>query len=168
MREIEKDEYVKLLENSITGETDFTPELKTMGTVGKIIDFDGKGNLQTQLTRAELDNITASIMKPDKHPIAKTTEDEPKKMTDNLDDKEGGKASNVGEDDESPLRKLEGKDNDSFHFEDDTSSVKFTEQENSVLNRLINEMDIFDEDDISEEADEFDDNIDDLDGLDED
>jgi len=123
-------EYVNLLESAVSSHPNAPCE--------KIVNWNGSGDLNTH---EELDDLVDKITKDEKDTKAAVQEDV-----------EDGK--------ESPLSILENELDKAENVDNTTlESVKFTDQESEILNRLITEMDALDSDD-GDDIDDFIDNDD--------
>jgi len=112
-------EYVNLLESAVSSHPNAPCE--------KIVNWTGPGDLKTH---EELDDLVDKITKDEKDTKAAVQEDV-----------EDGK--------ESPLSILENELDKADNVDDLTlETVKFTDQESEILNRLITEMDALDSDDM--------------------
>lgn len=115
-------EYVNLLEAAVSSHPNAPCE--------KIVNWNGSGDLKTH---EDLDDLVDKITKDEKDTTAAVQEDVDKK--------------------DSPLSILENEldnaDEDLGDVDDTISeTVKFTDQESEILNRLMTEMDALDSDDL--------------------
>jgi len=122
-------EYVNLLETAVSSHPNSPCE--------KIVNWEGKGDLKTH---DDLSDLVDKITKDEKSTTAAVQEDI------DVEDKKK----------DSPLSILENElDNVDAEVDDDndivSETVKFTDQESEILNRLITEMDALDAEDIGDD-----------------
>lgn len=125
-------EYVNLLETAVGSHPNAPCE--------DIVNWRGPGDLKTY---EDLDDLVDKITKDEKDTTAAVQE-------------EGKVEDNKDKTNESPLSILENEvnsaDEDNTDVEDPISeAVKFTDQESEILNRLINEMNALDTDDMNDD-----------------